>query len=88
MTSNAKARQSVTSRIRQAVRDVLTASQVPSVVYGTVTAIAGSRLSVKQQGSTTVTPNLRYLASYTPTVGDTVICLNVSGDLWVLGKHA
>ena len=86
--SNAKARQSVTSQIRRVVVDVVRSLQVPQVVYATVTAVTGTTVSIKQQGTTTTTTGVHHLAAYSPTVNDVVVCVNVSGDLWVVGKFA
>jgi hypothetical protein len=54
----------------------------------TATATAPNSLSVKLDGSSTATPGLRYLASYTPTVGDTVVAVQNGPDVLVLGKLA
>lgn len=56
--------------------------------YGVVTARTASntRISVQISGATTAVTGIRYLASYTPTVADVVVCLFNDNDLIVLGK--
>lgn len=56
--------------------------------YGVVSAITTSpnRVSVRVSGSATAITGVRYLASYTPTVSDVVVCLLNNTDLIVLGK--
>jgi hypothetical protein len=56
--------------------------------YGVVSAVTTSpnRVSVKVSGSTTPITGIRYLASYTPTTLDVVVCLLNENDLIVLGK--
>ena len=58
--------------------------------FGVVTAISASpaSLSIKVSGSTTAITGIRYLASYTPTVNDVVVCVLNERDLIVLGKLA
>lgn len=58
---------------------------------GKVTAVSTSPAGVTLtgiRGSTTPVPGVRYLASYTPTVGDFVMVLTAATDLLVLGKVA
>ncbi len=46
-------------------------------------------LTVQVEGSSVNVPGVRYLASYSPTVGDTVWCALIDGrDLLVLGVLA
>lgn len=56
--------------------------------YGVVSAVTTgpSRVSVKVSGATTAVTGVRYLASYTPTLNDVVVCLLNDNDLIVLGK--
>jgi hypothetical protein len=56
--------------------------------YGVVTARTNTntRISVQISGATTAITGIRYLASYTPTVADVVVCLFYDNDLIVLGK--
>jgi hypothetical protein len=62
--------------------------------WGVVQAINSSPNSVDLylDGATTVTPNIRYLASYSPTVGDVVLVgrhiTQAGQDRFVLGKLA
>ena len=56
--------------------------------YGVVSAVTTgpNRVSVKISGSTTAITGVRYLASYSPTTSDVVVCLLNDSDLIVLGK--
>ena len=56
--------------------------------FGVVTArtSGNTRISVQISGATTAITGVRYLASYTPTVSDVVVCLINDNDLIVLGK--
>ena len=56
--------------------------------FGVVTArtAVNTRISLTISGSTTAITGVRYLASYTPTVGDVVVCLFNDRDIIVLGK--
>jgi hypothetical protein len=56
--------------------------------YGVVSAVTTSpnRVSVKISGSATAITGVRYLASYSPTTSDVVVCLLSDNDLIVLGK--
>lgn len=62
--------------------------------WGVVEAVHTSPNTVDcyLDGATTLTTGIRYLASYTPTVGDTVVlCRHITQagqDRWVLGKLA
>lgn len=58
------------------------------VHFGVVTAVTTgpSRISLKVSGSTTAITGIRYLASYSPSVSDVVVCLFNDRDLIVLGK--
>jgi hypothetical protein len=48
-----------------------------------------ARVDIQEGGDTSVTiPDVRYLASYTPTVGDNVWILVRDDDRLVLGKEA
>jgi hypothetical protein len=44
------------------------------------------RVTLTLSGSTVPISNVRYLASYTPTIGDVVFCVVVRGDIIVLGE--
>lgn len=59
-----------------------------SLHYAVVSAITTgpSRVSIKLSGSATAIVGIRYLASYTPTVSDVVICLVGDSDIIVIGK--
>jgi hypothetical protein len=56
--------------------------------YGVISAVtySPSRVSVKVSGSATAITGVRYLASYSPTVSDVVVCILSDNDLIVLGK--
>jgi hypothetical protein len=56
--------------------------------FGVVTArtSGNTRISVQVSGATTPITGVRYLASYTPTVNDVVVCLFYDNDIIVLGK--
>jgi hypothetical protein len=56
--------------------------------FGVITARTNSntRVSLKISGGTTAITGIRYLASYTPTVNDVVVCLMNDNDVIVLGK--
>lgn len=59
--------------------------------WGVVEAVNTSpvaSVNLYLDGSTTVTPNVRYLSSYTPTAGDTVFVARYGSDRIVLGKLA
>ena len=60
------------------------------VRYGVISAVTVSpnRVSVKVSGASTAVTGIRYLASYSPTVNDVVVCLLNDNDLIVLGKLA
>lgn len=48
-----------------------------------------NRIDIHEAGDTTVTiPNVSYMASYSPTNGDTVWLLRIDEDRIVLGKLA
>lgn len=52
------------------------------------TVDAGNTVTIKVDGGSTNISNIRYLASYTPTVGDTVEIIGHDNDLYILGKLA
>ena len=56
--------------------------------YGVINAVTTgpSRVSVRLSGSATAITGVRYLASYSPTTSDVVVCLLNDSDLIVLGK--
>lgn len=55
---------------------------------GVVQAVAATTVSLTLDGGSTVLSGVRYLASYTPAVNDTVEVLVDGTDLFVLGKLA
>lgn len=60
------------------------------IQYGTITAVHTSpnTVDVKLDGASTATLGLRYLAGYSPTVGDGVVVMRYASDRFVLGKLA
>lgn len=56
--------------------------------FGVITARTNgnTRVSLTISGGTTAITGIRYLASYTPTVSDVVVCLVNDNDVIVLGK--
>lgn len=58
--------------------------------WGVVNAAhtAPNTVDVLLDGSTVATLEIRYLAGYTPTVGDTVLVGRMGSDRWVFGKLA
>lgn len=58
--------------------------------WGVVDAVHTSpnTVDLHLDGSTTVTPGIRYVKSYTPTVGDTVLVGRYGSDRFVLGVLA
>ena len=81
--------------IRKIIRSVIRQEQVARVVYGTVSNPVTSpnhSVTFTQAVPTGVTPvgrpGIKYLASYTPTAGDTVAAIAVAGDMFVIGKLA
>lgn len=78
--------------IRELVDEMLDATRTPGpqLRQGVVTATATgpNRVTIKLGGSTVAIAGVRYLASYSPTVNDTVFVLANGVDLLVLGKLA
>jgi hypothetical protein len=74
--------------IGQLLGTIVKNNQSIFIRYGVVTARTASntRISVQISGATTAVTGIRYLASYTPTVNDVVVCLFNDNDLIVLGK--
>lgn len=74
--------------IGQLLGTIVKNNQSIFIRYGVVTARTNSntRISVQISGATTAVTGIRYLASYTPTVADVVVCLFNDNDLIVLGK--
>jgi hypothetical protein len=74
--------------IGQLLGTIVKNNQSIFIRYGVVTARTASntRISVQISGATTAVTGIRYLASYTPTVADVVVCLFNDNDLIVLGK--
>jgi len=56
--------------------------------FGQVSASAVGSVSVTVAGSSTVVAGVKYLASYTPVVNDTVVMLTDGVDVLVIGKTA
>ena len=67
---------------------VIQNNQKTFIHYGVVTArtSGNTRLSVQVSGATTAITGVRYLASYSPTVADIVVCLFYDNDIIVLGE--
>lgn len=63
---------------------------MPIRSWGKVVALTTvpNALTVKLSGAPTNAIGVRYLASYTPTVGDVVVVDQLGTDLLVLGKLA
>lgn len=82
--------------LAKVLRDELTPNGFSETPYqwGTVHAVHSSpnTVDVYLDGSTTLTTGVRYLKSYTPTVGDTVVvCRHITQagqDRWVMGVLA
>lgn len=55
---------------------------------GVVTAVTSPTVTVRIDGATTTIPNVKRLASYTPSVNDTVEVLIDDTDIIILGKLA
>lgn len=90
MTSSAKARQGLTSKLGQLIVDKINTLHVPQMVYGTVSAVSSTTptCSVTLQGTSTVITGVRYGQDVVPAVGDVVYCARVGTDLFILGKIA
>jgi hypothetical protein len=87
-TSSMPARQNVTNQMRSMVVDVLkTTTHVPRLVYGTVATVTPPTLTLTPSGTST-SVSAKYLASYSPAVGDVVVACRVLTDLWVLNTFA
>lgn len=58
--------------------------------WGVISAVHTSpnTVDVYLDGSTVATLEIRYLASYAPVVGDTVLLGRMGADRWVFGKLA
>jgi hypothetical protein len=54
----------------------------------TATHAGTATVSVRLGGSTVAVSGVRYLASYSPSVGHTVVCLRSGPDLLVIGRVA
>lgn len=74
--------------ISQVLNKIINNNQKTFIHFGVVTALttSPSRISLKVSGATTAITGVRYLASYTPTVADIVVCLFYDNDIIVLGK--
>lgn len=84
--------------VRQVADSIVRAAAKPTpsnptlrMVWASVVSIQTTphnSLTIKVQGASTTTAGIRYDASYSPTVGDTVWGLWNGADLVVLGKLA
>jgi exosome complex RNA-binding protein Rrp4 len=78
--------------LRQVVSDTIKRLHIPRVIWATVQSVDSTTpptLTVVKSASMGEPQTLvRYLASYSPTVGDSVIGFSVGLDYWVLGKLA
>ncbi len=74
--------------ISQVLNKIISNNQKTFIHYGVVTALttSPSRISVQVSGATTAITGVRYLASYTPTVADVVVCLFYDNDIIVIGE--
>ena len=74
--------------ISQVLNKIINNNQKTFIHFGVVTALttSPSRISLKVSGATTAITGVRYLASYTPTVADIVVCLFYENDIIVLGE--
>ncbi len=74
--------------ISQVLNKIISNNQKTFIHFGVVTALttSPSRISLKVSGATTAITGVRYLASYTPTVADIVVCLFYENDIIVLGE--
>ncbi len=72
----------------QVINKLIKGTQSLYIHYGVVSQVTTSpnRVSVRISGATTAITGIRYLASYTPTVSDIVICLFNDSDVIVLGE--
>lgn len=74
--------------VAKSAKSPLTNAPSHKVVWGVVASIQPGppqSLTLNVSGSTSGTPGIRYLATYMPTVGDTVMCSKYGGDLVVIG---
>ena len=55
---------------------------------GVVESVGTGNVSITLDGGTAVVPNVKYLDSYTPTVGDIVEIMMDDTDIIILGKLA
>ncbi len=84
--------------IRKLADDIVTAANVPvsnapkfSIDSATVVSVQPgppASATVNVAGSSTDIPNVRFLGSYAPTVGDLVMCAWQGSDLFILDKVA
>lgn len=72
----------------QIVNKVIQSNQRLFIHYGVVSAVTTgpNRVSVRISGATSAITGVRYMASYTPTVNDIVVCLFYDNDIIVLGE--
>jgi hypothetical protein len=79
--------QKFADQVVAAAKRAVTSMQVPTVVWGKVTAISNGTVSFSPQGSAVSLAGIGYLDGYTPTVGDTVVAHKTGTDLFILGKR-
>src|ERR1700691_2926524 len=74
--------------LARASKTPITNAPVHQVLWGVVGSIQPGppqSLTINVAGSSNGTAGIRYLSSYSPTVGDTVMMSKYGGDLVVLG---
>jgi len=54
----------------------------------TANSFSPNVVSIRLMGATNVLTGIRYVSSYSPTVGDVVLCMINRNDIFVLGKLA
>jgi hypothetical protein len=75
--------------IRDLARELERQPAGATLSWGVIAAVSAGppkTVSVNVSGSTTATTGIRYLASYTPTVGDVVVMVANGPDLLVIGS--
>lgn len=58
----------------------------PAFRQAVITAVTGSTVTIQIGGSTTSIPGVKFLNSYSPSVGDTVWVMTQGSDVWVVGE--
>ena len=76
--------------IDQSLKTIVARNLPFAVQHAVVTANSFSPnvVSIRLMGATNVLTGIKYLSSYSPTVGDTIICMINRNDIFVLGKLA